>query len=664
MISYRYKYVFWIDSKTRQSVEDGLVRVASLFTAGNGVGNTQKLSSVFNIMGRLIDGRGKWLLIFDNADFLDSFDLSRYFPKAVGGVPIQGSIIITSRDPSSAILTAGGLAIEVAELPPDDAVNLLLRCACKPHGSHERAQAAEIVEELGHLALAIVQAGCFITKRNKTLSSYLQDYRTPAEEVLDFSPAKSLMAGNDTVFKTWEISYDYVQKKSPLAARLLNFFAFFDNTDISLEVIKNGCRTRRRWGIGGSLIQIPLSDSTVPGWLQTLFYPKGVFTDSHYDTEIQELRSFSLVQQNSVTRSLYIHPLVHEWSRLRLNNAHQRQVIYDTIGFLSHAAPVADVDEATAEIKNDIALVNNYWIEARLWLTGRPRTLYEPHIAEVIRIDMTSHLISRADMSSKLRTEYAFLLLRSPLHSTSFADTQSFFTYRAQFTSQLPGMDPADRDYLNALDVLSKTRCYADGSIFYFSISQAKKVVDRVVPLKQMVIDKISDGSLFEVPQGPQEGPSNLADVFLTPGVQSIIGAGLKSYANYLRQEKVEEKTRPLKRIRTRFQKLSGFKLSEIKDEDHEAWAEFAEDACRAVLRNHVEGAVHRDPRINAAYGEAIIELAVMRYFYDKENGKRTLGSWTPTTVEPVPLAEKFTEGRKGLWLKMVELNKLTAGPL
>jgi hypothetical protein len=477
------------------------------------------------------------------------------------------------------------------------------------------------------------------------------------------------MAGNDTVFKTWEISYAYVQKKSPLAARLLNFFAFFDNTNISLEVIKNGFRLQRRWGPGGSLIEIPVSDSTLPDWLLGLFYPEGTFTDSYYDAEVQELRSFSLVQQNSLTRSLYIHPLVHEWSRLRLSKAHQSKIMYDVIGFVSHATPIADVDDAIAEIEHDLALVNNYWIEARLWLTGKPRTIYEPHISELIRTDMANHLIDLKDMGPKLTAEYTFLLLRSPLHSTSFADTQSFFAYRAHFMLQLTDMDPADREYLNALDVLSQTRCYADGSIFYFSLYRAEKVLDHVRPLQKLVISNIKDGSLFDfhekdISEDRSEGTSSTRHhVLLTPGAQSVFEAGLKSYSDYVLQEKIERRTRPVKRLRSRFQKRSGFMLSEIKDENHEAWAEFAEDACRALLRSHDGGPVHHDARINAAYGEAIIELAVMRYFYDKEDGKRTLGSWTPTEIVPVvPLAEKFTEGRKGLWFKMAELNKLKMG--
>jgi hypothetical protein len=227
--------------------------------------------------------------------------------------------------------------------------------------------------------------------------------------------------------------------------------------------------------------------------------------------------------------------------------------------------------------------------------------------------------------------------------------------------------------------VLSRTRCYADGSIFYLSVSQAKKVVSLAAPLQKLVLGKLNDGSLFgthhhhhhhhqEATSGnASESPSSRAPALLTPGVQEVIQAGLASYGSYLAREKLDATTRPLKRLRTRFQKLSGFQVADIEDGNHEAWAEFAEDACRAVLGNHDAGggALHPDPRTNAAYGEALIELAVMRYFYDREDGKRTLGSWTPTEMAPgVPLAEKFTEGRKRLWLKMAGLNMLNMGPL
>ncbi len=606
--------------------------------------------SITEVVPKLIEAQGKWLLIFDNVDFLDEVDIGKYLPAR----EIPGNIIITSRDPSSARLAAGGKAIEVGGLPEDDAINLLLDCSCNGREDDQRIAASDIVEELGYLPLAIDQAGCYISAKNETLPQYLRLYKDHRMELLKYKPKRSLMSHEHTVLTTWEISYTYIEKHSPIAARLLNLFAFFDNAHIPLDVLKKGCRIQRRWGPGGSLVEVGLEESTVTPWLVSLFYAKGFFDEYEYEAQIQELRSFSLVQQNPRTRSLSIHPLVHEWSRLRLGKDDQSRVLCEAIGFFCHAVPVPDIDDAVAEIRNDLALINTYYVTARLWVTGEPRSIYEAHVAEVVRTDTSNSLVSVADMDPKLRAEYTFLLLRSPLHSTSIQDTRSFFKYREEFLAQLANMTAADREYFKALEILSQTRCFADGSIFYFSVAQAQKVLKRAIPMKQLIQQKLAEKSLFQV--SPGAGPATFSEILSSPGLQSVFQAGVTHYEDYVAEQERDKLTRPLKRLRTRFQKLSGFGVERIVDEDYEAWAEFAEATCRELLGGHRSGWIHSDPRINAVYGEAVIELAVMRYFYEREEGMTTLGCWSPTDGGgTVTLAERFTDGRKRLWLRMAE---------
>jgi len=650
--------VFWIDAKSQSSIDRSLVRIVELLATNSKLRKPPtSFCSIAEVVPKLIEAQGKWLLIFDNADFLDKVDISKYLPAR----EIPGNIIITSRDPSSARLAAGGKAIKVGELPEDDAIKLLLECSCKGHEDDQRTNALDIVQELGYLPLAIDQAGCYISTENITYPQYLRLYNDRRKKVLEYKPKRSLLSHEHTVLTTWEISYTYIEKRSPIAVRLLNLFSFFDNTHISLDVMNKGCRTKKRWGPGGSLIEVRLEESTVPPWLTTLFYTDGAFDEYEYEAQVQELRSCSLVQQNPHTRSLYIHPLVHEWSRLRLSKDYQRRILYEAIGFLCHAVPVADIDDAVAEIENDLALVNTYYVTARLWVTGEPRSIYEPHMAEMVRAEMANGLLSITDMDPMLRAEYTFLLLRSPLHSTSIQDTRSFFKHRQGFLTQLTNMTAADKEYFTALDILSQTRCFADGSIFYFSVAQAQKILNRVTPIKRLIQEKLAENSLLQA--SPRGGPATFSDIISSPGLQSVFQAGVTQYTDYVAEQERDSLTRPLKRLRTRFQRLSGFGLERIADEDYEAWAEFAEGTSRELLRNHQTGWIHEDPRVNAVYGEAVIELAVMRYFYEREEGMTTLNCWSPTDGGgAVKLVERFTDGRKRLWLRMAEGGLLKKG--
>jgi hypothetical protein len=163
-----------------------------LLTAGKERRKMQMVSSMFNIYDRLREAQGQWLLIFDNADFLDNFDLSKYFPKVVRHARAQGNIIITSRDPSSAILTAGGLAMDVGELPQGDAVDLLLQCACKPHDDYERDQAAQIVEELGRAS------------GTRHHSSWMFHYQAK-QDTVKLSPGLSNTGGRRPRFQTGKV---------------------------------------------------------------------------------------------------------------------------------------------------------------------------------------------------------------------------------------------------------------------------------------------------------------------------------------------------------------------------------------------------------------------------------------------------------------------------
>jgi hypothetical protein len=76
-----------------------------------------------------LEGNERWLLVFDNADDLDSFKLSDFFPNAR-----NGAIVITSRRPECARY---GKAITLHEMAIHESITLLAKSSSLEIGNTE-----------------------------------------------------------------------------------------------------------------------------------------------------------------------------------------------------------------------------------------------------------------------------------------------------------------------------------------------------------------------------------------------------------------------------------------------------------------------------------------------------------------------------------------------
>ncbi|KAK3348926.1 P-loop containing nucleoside triphosphate hydrolase protein, partial [Lasiosphaeria hispida] len=170
----------------------------------------------------------KCLLVFDNTDDLESFDVSQFFPK----VP-WGDILITSRCKQADRL---GHAMAIDVMDEDEAVQLLLRCSRQAEVNDETL-VQRLAETLGYLPLALDQAGAYVSEQCIDLSDYLELYGESFEELLRHKPPRAVWSYEETVFTTWEISYAAVSKSNPLAAKLLNLVAFFHSDGVPLALI-------------------------------------------------------------------------------------------------------------------------------------------------------------------------------------------------------------------------------------------------------------------------------------------------------------------------------------------------------------------------------------------------------------------------------------------
>ena len=99
----------------------------------------------------------------------------------------------------------------------------------------EQSDAIAIVEKLGALPLALDQAGSYISAMQIPFGRYLVRFENAFTEVTAKKPpAVVWQYRSDTVFTTWEVSFNAL---SPAAQELLLLLGFFDNQSIPEELL-------------------------------------------------------------------------------------------------------------------------------------------------------------------------------------------------------------------------------------------------------------------------------------------------------------------------------------------------------------------------------------------------------------------------------------------
>ena len=104
----------------------------------------------------------------------------------------------------------------------------------------EEEAIAVIIQKLGHLPLALDHAGAYILREQCTFTSYSKELDNAAK--VSFHLSKGWKQGGDkeSVFASWEMSFEVLRQRVPNAADLLTVCGFLDNEDISEEFLMRG----------------------------------------------------------------------------------------------------------------------------------------------------------------------------------------------------------------------------------------------------------------------------------------------------------------------------------------------------------------------------------------------------------------------------------------
>ena len=217
-----------------------------------------------------------WLLILDNVDTKPAAEeVEKLLPRLSAG-----HVLMTSRisNWSAAVRT---LELDVLDEP--DAVEFLLK---RTQGRRipapdDSARAKEIAELLGRLALALEQAGAYISRCRITLTKYIAEWNQRHEHVLDSFDAREMQYPR-SVLTTWKTSFDQL---SDGARSLLNRLAWFAPDPIPNAILE----------------QMPTVD---------------VDADQNADDLLVELLDYSLAAREA--DSFVVHRLVQDVTRCQL----------------------------------------------------------------------------------------------------------------------------------------------------------------------------------------------------------------------------------------------------------------------------------------------------------------------------------------------------------
>ena len=239
LIPFSFSSVFWIDASSAGTITQALKGICNL-PAAQSSGLDGSPESALHWIGLL---KENYIMVFDNADVLSPTELEAYLPPGRGG-----NILITSRNSTMRNLTLPENSLEVTEMEENDAIELLLKASyLNPSLMEFQAEASKIVKELFCLPLAIDQAGAYIASGATTIGDYLEKYSDHRQTLLSHSEFTGASKYNRSVYGTWELSYQEIQKRAQSddshkanaaksAMLLLELFSFFHHEGITEKI--------------------------------------------------------------------------------------------------------------------------------------------------------------------------------------------------------------------------------------------------------------------------------------------------------------------------------------------------------------------------------------------------------------------------------------------
>ena len=309
-IEYVYRYrsdydlVWWIAADQLPSVRGSLAELALRLglEASPTAGVDGLITAVRDALRRGEPYR-RWLLVFDNADQPE--DIKDLIPTG------PGDVLITSRNHrwESVIRT-----VPMDVFRPQESRDFLLKRVRK--GLTE-ADAERLARELGHLPLALEQAGAMLAETGMPADEYLRLLKEHAAEIMNEGPPSGYPR---SMTAAWKLSVDAVKRSRPQALEVLRCCAFFGPEPIPRDVFRRGAQET------GSPVAEVLSNPIATA------------------SVMRELARYALITLDG--NAVKVHRLIQALLRDELSAEQQRAYRHEAHLIMAAAAP-SNPDDAT-----------------------------------------------------------------------------------------------------------------------------------------------------------------------------------------------------------------------------------------------------------------------------------------------------------------------------
>jgi tetratricopeptide (TPR) repeat protein len=219
-----YRLIGWIRAEKPETLVSDLIEVVEALELVQEEGLS--LADVLRQLHRILAKRDDWLLVFDNAQDVES--ITDYLPPQGAG-----HVLITSRNTD---WLSVAVRLEVAPFEREESIDFLLKRTKRK----DREGADRVADALGDLPLALELAGAWVEQTGITLTDYARLFRKRHKELLaEQEPPDNYYA---TVGTTWAVALEKLEKEAPAAVDLLELLSCFAPEDVPMFLLAEGAK--------------------------------------------------------------------------------------------------------------------------------------------------------------------------------------------------------------------------------------------------------------------------------------------------------------------------------------------------------------------------------------------------------------------------------------
>jgi tetratricopeptide (TPR) repeat protein len=177
-----------------------------------------------------------------------------------------------------------------------------------------------LLPQLGGLPLALAQAGAYLGATGMSVADYLEHYDTTWTALMKNQDQFPLQEyGERSVLTTWTMSYEQVKGMDPLAAQLLDLWAFLYHGDMWAELVLAGQSDEAQHRPHEAAVFRPMTKLSLQHSIGTLV-------------------QYSMVSMSTADRAPTIHPVVHMWCLHSLGKSTKQQFMAAALGLVARMA--------------------------------------------------------------------------------------------------------------------------------------------------------------------------------------------------------------------------------------------------------------------------------------------------------------------------------------